>query len=110
MDWCKWPDTPDDMFGERGVIVTEVEDMNTTASNEPQQASDEEIQAARELVSQARDRGVSPAGPDGLLKALTKTVIDSALDEEMFPKHFVQGRPLPASGLQETRRQRREFG
>src|SRR5699024_10882852 len=93
---CKWPDTPGDMFGERGVIVNEVEDMNTIASNEPQQASDEEIQAARQLVSQARDKGVSLTGPDGLLKALTKTVIDSALDEEMshhlgYEQHAVEG-------------------
>ena len=42
-----------------------------------------EIEAARELVRQARDRGVALTGPDGLLKALTKTVIETALDEEM---------------------------
>ena len=34
----------------------------------------------RELVKAARDRGVAVTGPDGLLKALTKTVVDTALD------------------------------
>ena len=42
-----------------------------------------ELDAARELVRLARDRGVALTGPDGLLKALTKTVIETALDEEM---------------------------
>ena len=42
-----------------------------------------ELDAARELVRLARDRGVALTGPDGLLKALTKTVIETAPDEEM---------------------------
>ena len=42
-----------------------------------------ELDAARELVQLARERGVALTGPDGLLKALTKTVIETALDEEM---------------------------
>ena len=42
-----------------------------------------ELDAARELVRLARDRGVALTGADGLLKALTKTVIETALDEEM---------------------------
>ena len=57
----------------------------------------EEIDAARELVRQARDRGVALTGPDGLLKALTKTVIETVLDEEMaehlgYDKHDPMGR------------------
>jgi putative transposase len=59
--------------------------------------SDEELQAARELVRAARDKGVSLTGPDGLLKALTKTVIETALEEEMadhlgYDKHEPVGR------------------
>src|SRR3954468_9398784 len=42
-----------------------------------------ELDAARELVRQAQARGVSLTGPGGLLKALTKAVIETALDEEM---------------------------
>jgi hypothetical protein len=55
------------------------------------------LAAARELVKAARDRGVALTGPDGLLKALTKTVVETALDEEMsdplgYDKHAVEGR------------------
>jgi transposase-like protein len=42
-----------------------------------------EAVAARELVRQARDQGLSLTGPDGLLKQLHKTVLETALDEEM---------------------------
>src|SRR5580698_11368665 len=38
---------------------------------------------ARELVRQAREQGLSLTGPDGLLKQLTKTVLETALDEEL---------------------------
>jgi len=38
---------------------------------------------ARELVRRAREQGLSLTGPDGLLKQLTKTVIEAALDEEL---------------------------
>ena len=42
-----------------------------------------ELVAARELVRQARADGLSLTGPDGLLKQLTKTVLETALDEEL---------------------------
>ena len=44
---------------------------------------DAELSAARELVRQAQAAGLSLTGPDGLLKQLTKSVIEAALDEEM---------------------------
>jgi transposase-like protein len=55
-----------------------------------------EQQVAAELVRQARERGLSLTGPDGLLKQLTKTVIESALAEEMtehlgYEKHHPAG-------------------
>ena len=55
-----------------------------------------EQQVAAELVRQARERGLSLTGPDGLLKQLTKTVIESALQEEMtehlgYEKHDPAG-------------------
>ena len=64
---------------------------------EDRSPSPEEIDAARELVRQARARGVALTGPDGLLEALTKTVIETALDEEMaehlgYDKHDPMGR------------------
>ena len=39
--------------------------------------------AARELVRLAREQGLSLTGPDGLLKQFTKTVLETALNEEM---------------------------
>ncbi len=39
--------------------------------------------AAEELVRQAREQGLSLTGPDGLLKQMTKTVLETALDEEL---------------------------
>lgn len=42
-----------------------------------------EAEAARELVRMAKEQGLSLTGPDGLLKQLTKTVIETALDEEL---------------------------
>jgi putative transposase len=55
-----------------------------------------EQQVAAELVRQAKERGLSLTGPDGLLKQLTKTVIESALQEEMtehlgYEKHDPAG-------------------
>ena len=42
-----------------------------------------EQDAVRELVRQARANGAALTGPDGLLKQLTKMVVEAALDEEM---------------------------
>jgi transposase-like protein len=52
--------------------------------------------AAVELVRQAREQGLSLTGPDGLLKQLTKTVLETALGEEMtehlgYEKHDPAG-------------------
>src|SRR4028119_1443994 len=61
------------------------------------QPSADELEAARQLVRAARAQGVALSGPGGLLKALTKTVIETALDEEMaehlgYDKHDPVGR------------------
>jgi putative transposase len=68
-------------------------------STEPPEPSVEELETARQLVRQARSRGVELTGPQGLLKALTKTVVETALDEEMsehlgYDKHETVGRNL----------------
>src|ERR1700678_2949820 len=52
--------------------------------------------AATELVRLAREQGLSLTGPDGLLKLLTKSVIETALGEEMtehlgYEKHDPAG-------------------
>ena len=38
---------------------------------------------AEQLLARAREQGVSLLGPDGLLKQLTKTVLETALNEEL---------------------------
>jgi transposase-like protein len=54
-----------------------------------------EAQAAVELVRLAKEQGLSLTGPDGLLKQLTKTVIETALHEEMTEHlgHEKHGQP-----------------
>ena len=42
-----------------------------------------EADVARELVRLAKEQGLSLTGPDGLLKQFTKTVLETALNEEM---------------------------
>jgi putative transposase len=42
-----------------------------------------EQRAAEELVRRAREQGLSLTGPDGLLKQLAKTVLETALSQEM---------------------------
>jgi putative transposase len=39
--------------------------------------------AAEEMVRRAREQGLSLTGPGGLLKQLTKTVLETALDQEL---------------------------
>ena len=44
---------------------------------------DAERAAIREMVKSAKERGLDITGPDGLLKLLTKTVLETALEEEL---------------------------
>lgn len=53
----------------------------TPRKKKPEPSAEE--QAAAELVRLAREQGLSLTGPDGLLKQLTKTVLETALNEEM---------------------------
>jgi transposase-like protein len=62
-------------------------------------ASSPELDAAKELVRLAKEQGLALTGPDGLLKALTKTVLETALDEELtehlgYEKHDPAGQGL----------------
>jgi transposase-like protein len=56
--------------------------LDDVTKKKPAEQSAEQ-QAATELVRLAREQGLSLTGPDGLLKQLTKTVIETALSEEM---------------------------
>ena len=59
-----------------------------------------EERAAEELVRRAREQGLSLTGPDGLLKQLTKTVLETALNQELTEHlgHEKHGRPDPGLG------------
>ena len=68
---------------------------DVTRKREPSEES-AELQAAAELVRLAKEQGLSLTGPDGLLKQLTKTVLEAALHEEMtehlgYEKHDPAG-------------------
>lgn len=60
-------------------MTTTLSEMSPKKKPEP---SAEEL-AAVELVRLARERGLSLTGPEGLLKQFTKTVLETALNEEM---------------------------
>jgi hypothetical protein len=73
------------------AVMTTLEDV--TKKKAEQSA---EQQAAVELVRLAQEQGLSLTGPDGLLKQLTKTVLETALNEEMtehlgYEKHDPAG-------------------
>jgi transposase-like protein len=59
-----------------------------------------EQQAAAELVRLAREQGLALTGPDGLLRQLTKTVLETALNEEMTEHlgHEKHGEPVSGNG------------
>jgi putative transposase len=74
------------------MMTVTLDDM---AKRKPAEVSGEQ-QAATELVRLAKEQGLSLTGPDGLLKQLTKSVIESALSEEMtehlgYEKHDPAG-------------------
>ncbi|OYN93877.1 IS256 family transposase [Enemella evansiae] len=78
-----------------GVNTPEPEDSGENAGK--RELSAEELAQVEGLIRQARDAGVTLTGPDGLLKAMTKTVIEAALEEEMaehlgYDKHDPLGR------------------
>jgi putative transposase len=69
--------------------------LDEMAKRKPAEVSAEQV-AATELVRLAKEQGLSLTGPDGLLKLLTKSVIEAALSEEMtdhlgYEKHDPAG-------------------
>ena len=60
--------------------------------------------AAEELVRQARAQGLSLTGPDGLLKQLTKTLLETALNQELTEHlgHEKHGQPAEPGNIREV--------
>lgn len=63
--------------------VKTAEKKTSSTSNSNDELASVELEAARELVRQAQEKGIRLTGRDGLLKTLTKTVIETALEQEM---------------------------
>ena len=72
---------------------------NMTAKKKPEPSAEEV--AARELVRLAKEQGLSLTGPDGLLKQFTKSVLETALNEEMT-EHLGHAKNRPAEGREST--------
>ena len=57
--------------------------LDGVTKKKPKPEPTAEQKLAEELVARAREQGVSLTGPDGLLKQLTKTVLETALNQEL---------------------------
>ena len=78
-------------------MIQDVTDLGRTIDKTLSKPGEAERAAIREMVKSATDRGLALTGPDGLLKIMTKTVLETALDEEMtahlgYEKHAAEGR------------------
>jgi putative transposase len=74
-------------------VTTTLDDV-TARKKKPEPSAEQ--QAAAELVRLAQEQGLSLTGPDGLLKQLTKMVLETALNEEItehlgYEKHDPAG-------------------
>jgi transposase-like protein len=69
------------------------ETLETVTKKKPELTAEQV--AAEELVRRAREQGLSLTGPDGLLKQLTKVVIETALDQELT-EHLGHEKNTPA--------------
>ncbi len=82
--------------------------MTTTLNDVTKKKDSEESaeqRAATELVRLARQQGLSLTGPDGLLKQLTKAVLETSLTEEMTEHlgHEKHGQPVTGNIRNGTR-------
>jgi putative transposase len=77
--------------------MTATATLDAVAKKKESPPESAELTAARELVRQAKEQGLSLTGPDGLLKQLTKTVLETALDEELT-EHLGHDKHAPARG------------
>src|SRR6478752_3523206 len=85
------------MVGGEGLVMSTLEIVPKKNKPEP---SAEEL-AAKELVRLAREQGLSLTGPDGLLKQFTKSVLETALNEEMT-EHLGHERHQAPEGREST--------
>lgn len=87
------------MLGGEGAVMTTLDGVTKKKSAE----QSAEQQAAVELVRLAQEQGLSLTGPDGLLKQLTKTVLETALNEEMTEHLGYEKHDPPEAGAGNVR-------
>jgi len=75
--------------------MTETLDGVATSRRKDKPEPTTEQLVAEELVARAREQGLSLTGPDGLLKQLTKTVLETALNQELT-EHLGHDKHAPA--------------
>jgi hypothetical protein len=68
-------------------------DTGRRGVDEEQAGADPKPRAAEELVRRAREQGLLLTGPDGLLKQLTKVVLETATARRQLMTVIVGGRP-----------------
>jgi putative transposase len=73
--------------------MTATLDGVTRKKDKPEPSAEQKV--AEELVRRAREQGLSLTGPDGLLKQLTKTVLETALNQELT-EHLGHDKHAPA--------------
>ena len=102
---CFWPDAPTSVGGEGWAVMAET--MSSVSSNpkDPKKERSSRAMAAdraavAKLVRAARARGEDITGPNGLLKSITATVLEAALEEEMTDHlgHAKHQAPAQAAG------------
>ena len=75
--------------------------LNDVTKKKAEQSAEQK--AAVELVRLAQEQGLSLTGPDGLLKQLTKTVLETALNEEMTEHLGYEKHDPPEAGTGNVR-------
>src|ERR1700748_3433994 len=62
-------------------MTATLDGVTSKKKDKPEPTAEQKL--AEELVARAREQGVSLTGPEGLLKQLTRTVLETALGQEM---------------------------
>jgi len=62
-------------------MTATLDGVTSKRKDKPELTAEQKV--AEELVARAREQGLSLTGPDGLLKQLTKTVLETALNQEL---------------------------
>jgi transposase-like protein len=84
-------------------MTTTLDAVAGRKKDKPEPALEQKV--AEELVARAREQGVSLSGPGGLLKQLARTVLETALNQEMTEHlgHEKHGQPVAGNVRNGTR-------